>query len=296
MTGPLQRFLNVRRDEVAPLLLSAALFFCILTALQVLRPAREALGMQRGIESIRWLFMGTLVATLFVNPLFGALVSRFRRIVFIAITYIFFAANLLIFYGLLVFTPQAVGEVTGQVFYVWMSVFNLFCSMLFWALMADRYSLEQSKRLFGVIAVGGTVGAIFGSWLAATFAERIGAPALLLIAATFLVLAVLAAWGIVRIQPEVAAVGGASTGVRGGDVIGGSPWHGFKAAFKSPYLLGISGYVLVLAIVATFIYFTRCKWSRSSVRTSTCAPACLPESICTRKPLRSFCRPSSQGT
>jgi ATP:ADP antiporter, AAA family len=198
MTGVLQRVLNIRRDEVAPILLAALYFFCILTALQVLRPAREALGMQRGLEAIRWLFMGTLVVTLFVNPVFGWLVSRFRKMTFIAATYLFFAANLLVFHGLLVLAPAAVGETSGMVFYVWMSVFNLFITMVFWALMADRFSYEQSKRLFGAIAVGGTTGAIAGSSLAAIFAERLGTPALLLIAAAFLAGAVAAAFAVNR--------------------------------------------------------------------------------------------------
>jgi ATP:ADP antiporter, AAA family len=262
MTRLLQRFTNIRREEVAPILAAALYFFFILTALMVLRPAREALGMQRGIEAIRWLFMGTLVVTLLFNPVFGWLVSRFRRLVFISTTYLFFAFNLLVFYLLLVFAPQAVGETSGQVFYVWMSVFNLFITMVFWALMADRFSLEQSKRLFGVIAVGGTVGAIFGSWLAAVLAERLGTPNLLLIAIASLCLAVAAAFAVARLQPERARA--EDTGdpeeppaVDERAVIGGSAWEGFRAVFRSPYLLGISAYVLILAVMVTFVYFTR---------------------------------------
>jgi AAA family ATP:ADP antiporter len=219
----------------------------------VLRPAREALGMQRGIEAIRWLFMGTLVITAAANPLFGALVSRFRRMVFIAATHVIFAANLVMFWALLVFTPDAVGETTGMVFYVWMSVFNFFITMLFWALMADRFSLDQSKRLFGIIAAGGTLGAIFGSWLAAMLAERIGTAALLLIAALCLILAVLCAWTLVRIKRDEGASGEAVERA----VIGGSAWEGFRAALRSRYLLGISAYVLILAVMVTFLYFTR---------------------------------------
>jgi ATP:ADP antiporter, AAA family len=262
MTGILQRFTNIRREEVAPILAASLYFFFILTALMVLRPAREALGMQRGIEAIRWLFMGTLVITLFFNPVFGWLVSRFRRLVFISSTYLFFALNLLVFYLLLVLAPEAVGETSGQVFYVWMSVFNLFITMVFWALMADRFSLEQSKRLFGVIAVGGTVGAIFGSWLAAVLAERLGTPNLLLIAIVSLCLAVGTAFLVARLQPERARA--EDTGdpeeppaVDEHSVIGGSAWEGFRAVFRSPYLLGISAYVLILAVMVTFVYFTR---------------------------------------
>src|SRR5690606_9476164 len=139
-------------------------------ALMMLRPAREALGMRGGLDTVRWLFVGTAIATLLVNPVFSALVSRCRRIVFISATYLFFAASLAVFYLLIVLTPEVIGLVTGQVFYVWFSVFNLFSSMVFWALMSDRFSLEQSKRFFALIAVGGTLGAIFGPWLASVLA------------------------------------------------------------------------------------------------------------------------------
>lgn len=253
MTAFLQRTLNIRREEVAPSLVAGLLFLCVLTALMVVRPAREALGMQRGIEAIRWLFIGTVVVTLLVNPVFGWLVSRFRRLVFVNTTYLFFAAGLLAFYLLLVASPSSVGERLGQVFYVWFSVFNLFAVMLFWALMADRFSLEQSKRLFGPVAVGGTLGAIFGPWLASLLAKPLGTPALLLVAAGFLVLAALCAWWLARLEP---AKGAAGTPVES-LLIGGSAWEGFRSVFRSPYLLAICAYVLIVAVMATFLYFTR---------------------------------------
>src|SRR5690606_2998198 len=142
-TGMRQRLsalVNVRREEVVPVLLAMLFFFCILTALMVLRPARDALGMQRGIEAVRWLFMGTALVTLLVNPVFGWLVSRFSRRQFIGATYTFFALSLAAFHQLLVQAPQAVGATSGQVFYVWFSVFNMFATMLLWALMADRFT------------------------------------------------------------------------------------------------------------------------------------------------------------
>jgi ATP:ADP antiporter, AAA family len=185
MTAVLQRLFNVRRDEVAPVLLSALFFFCVLTALMVLRPAREALGMQRGIEALRWLFIGTAVVTLLVNPVFGLLVSRFRRLQFHHRHLRLLCLSLLGFYLVMVFAPEAIGVTSGQVFYVWFSVFNLFITMLFWALMADRFSLEQGKRFFPLIAVGGTLGAIFGPWLASMLAQPLGTPALLLSPSAF---------------------------------------------------------------------------------------------------------------
>ncbi len=254
----LQRFANIRRDEAGPTLVAGLFFFCVLTALMVVRPAREALGMQRGIEAIRWLFIGTVFVTLLVNPLFGLLVSRFRRLVFINATYLFFAFGLLAFYALLALAPASIGERTGQVFYVWFSVFNLFATMLFWALMADRFSLEQSKRLFGAIAVGGTLGAIFGPWLASLLARPLGTPALLLVAVAFLLLAMGAAWWLTRLRTDrLEALRSDAPASTEHAVIGGSAWEGFQAVFRSPYLLAICAYVLILAVMATFVYFTR---------------------------------------
>lgn len=250
IAGLLQRLSNVRREELGPALVAALLFFCVLTALMVVRPAREALGMQRGIEAIRWLFMGTVLVTLLVNPVFGWLVARFRRLVFVRATYLFFALGLAAFYLLLVLAPGHVGRTSGLVFYVWFSVFNLFAVMLFWALMADRFSLEQAKRLFGAVAVGGTLGAICGPWLAAQLARPLGTPALLLVASGFLVLAVGAAEWLARLRP-------AGRAAPEDAVIGGSAWEGLQAVFRSPYLLAICGYVLILAVMATFLYFTR---------------------------------------
>jgi AAA family ATP:ADP antiporter len=226
-------------------------FFCVLTALMVVRPAREALGMQRGIEAIRWLFMGTVLVTLLVNPVFGWLVGRFRRLVFVNATYLFFAFGLVAFYLLLALAPESVGQRSGQVFYVWFSVFNLFAVMLFWALMADRFPLEQAKRLFGAIAVGGTLGAICGPWLASRLAQPLGTPALLLVAAGFLVLALGAAAWLARLRPQEGQA-------RADDsLIGGGAWQGLQSVVRSPYLLAICGYVLILAVMATFLYFTR---------------------------------------
>lgn len=285
MTRLLQRFVNIEREEVVPALLAAFFFFCLLTALMLLRPVRESLGMQSGLDAVRILFYGTAVVTLLANPPFAYMVSRFPRLTFITATYLFFAASLLCFWGLLVFAPAAIGEVSGRVFYVWYSVFNLFVTMVFWGLMADRFSLPQSKRLFGVIAVGGTAGAILGPMLAALLAEPLGTASLLLISVGFLILGVITAWILARHQPDrakgltqpssvtakraeitstaekadpVARVGGnAAPPSSESAIIGGNAWAGFRAVMRSKYLLGISAYVLILAVVSTFLYFTR---------------------------------------
>ena len=255
MRGLLSTFTNIRKHEILPTFVAGLFFFCVLTALMVVRPAREALGMSRGIEAIRWLFIGTVVVTLAVNPMFGLLVSRFRRMTFIASTYFFFAIGLLVFYALLVWTPTHIGQTSGQIFYIWFSVFNLFATMLFWALMTDRFTPEQSERLFGAVALGGTLGAIFGPWLASLLAKPFGTPFLLLVAAGFLILAVFSAWWLTWIRDEQHAESQLQSTSH--SLIGGSPWAGCLAVLKSPYLMGISIYVLIVAVMATLIYFTR---------------------------------------
>jgi AAA family ATP:ADP antiporter len=144
-----------------------------------------------------------------------------------------------------------------------MSVFNLFVTMIFWALMADRFSYDRSKRLFGAIAVGGTVGAIVGSGQAWVLAERIGTPALLVIAAAFLAVAVAAAFAVNRMtapwhQTDSGTLAAAAAAAAAQDgVIGGSAWDGLRSILRSNYLLGISAYILILAVLVTFVYFTR---------------------------------------
>lgn len=258
MSNPFAKLFNIHRDEIIPVMLAVFFFFCVLTALMVLRPAREALGIQGGIDTVRWLFIGTAVITLLVNPVFGLLVSRLRRLTFITTTYAFFGISLMTFYLVMTQAPSVIGVTTGQIFYVWFSVFNLFITMVFWAVMADRFTLDQGKRFFGVIAVGGTCGAIFGPWLSSVLAEPLGTAALLLVSTGFLALALVACWATTYIKPDrVRRIHDTRPAIDERELIGGRAWEGFRAVFRSRYLLGIATYVIILAIVVTFIYFTR---------------------------------------
>src|SRR5690606_16386529 len=200
MRGRLADLFNLRRGELAPVLVAAAFFFCILTALMMLRGAPEAPGMHGGIDCVRCQFLRAAVLSLAVNPLFGGLVARLRPLHFFSAPYAFSALSLAGFWALLVFAPGAVGTRSGRVFFVWFSVFNLFVTMVFWALLADRFSSDQGRRLFALVAVGGTLGAIFGPWLASRLAEPLGTPSLLLVAAGFLLLAILLAWVLVHVR------------------------------------------------------------------------------------------------
>jgi AAA family ATP:ADP antiporter len=257
--NPLQALFNVRRAEIGPVLIAALFFFFVLTALMLLRPARDALGLAHGIENVRSLIIVTAVVTLAVNPLFGWVVSRLRRLHVIGATYGFILLTLVGFWCLMRFTPSAVSQASSQVFYIWFNVFNLFVTMVFWAVLADRFSSDQGQRFFSLIAIGGTLGAIFGPWLTSQLAEALGTSSLLMLAGGFLLLGMLAAWLLLRTAPDRSTETRAapSTLTSDSERIGGSAWAGIGSLVRSPYLLGVAGYVTLTAVMSTFVYFTR---------------------------------------
>jgi len=233
------------------MLLSAAYFFLVLTSFYIIRPIREEMGVAGGVENLAWLYTGTLVGTLMAHPLFTWLVARYPRKAFIPIAYRFFIANLFIFFLLLRTTSGEAYVWVGRIFFNWTSVFNLFVVSVFWAFMADIYRSEQSKRLFGFIATGGTIGAILGSGMTALLAHGLGVVNLLLVSALFLELAVRC---VRRLGRSVTDLG---IGAREdeNEPIGGSVLAGVSGVAKSPYLLGIILFVLLFTITSTTLYF-----------------------------------------
>ena len=191
----LRRFVDVRATEIGALALSFVYFFFVMSAWFVLRPIRDEVAAASGVSKLPWLFMGTLLATFAFNPLFSAFVVRFRVRQFIALTYHFFVANLLMFYVFMRLAGAVEGSAAdvwmGRVFYVWTSVFNMFVISIFWSFMADVFTSDQAKRLFGFIGVGGTLGSIAGSAFTAQMAPRIGTVNLLLVSAVLIEIAII---------------------------------------------------------------------------------------------------------
>ena len=157
--GFLTRLVSVEEDEVAPMLWAGLYFFLLLAAYFVIRPIRDEMGVAGGVRNLPWLFLGTLVGMLLIHPLFTTLVSRLPRRLFIPLSYGFFAINLVFFWLLFRYLSSAESVWVGRIFFVWASVFNLFVVSIFWSLMTDLFRPEQAKRLFGFVAVGGTMGA-----------------------------------------------------------------------------------------------------------------------------------------
>lgn len=248
----LRRAVDVKPAETRPMLLACAYFFFLLTSYFILRPVRDAMGVAAGVFGLPWLFAGTLSAMLLCSPLFSALVVRFPVKRCIAITYHFFAFNLVLFYLLTRVLTGGAEAWLGRVFFVWTSVFNLYIVSIFWALMADSFRSEQAKRLFGFIGVGGTVGSIVGSAITALLARQLGTAPLLLISAALLEVTA-------RIAAAFPSGGGRPQDVfadaNASAPIGGSLWAGISHLSRSPYLMGIAGFIVLYTFGSTVLYF-----------------------------------------
>ena len=248
----LRRVMDVQPGEVRALAWSWLYIFCVLCAYYIIRPIRDDMGVASGVETLPWLFTGSLLGMMLVNPPFAALVARLSRVRFISLAYGFFVANLLLFFLLLQVATPAQNIWVGRIFFIWTSVFNLFVVSIFWALMVDVFDAEQGKRLFGVIAAGATLGSILGSSLTASLARHVEPTYLLLGSAFLLETAVLSVRRLSRLS-EALRLRPAARGEEG--PIGGGVLSGFTHAFRSRYLLNISLYMLLYSVTSTFLYF-----------------------------------------
>jgi AAA family ATP:ADP antiporter len=245
----LSRLADIRGVELGAVCWSFLYFFCLLCGYYVLRPVRDEMGIQAGLGNLAWLFTATFVAMLAAIPVFGWVASRFPRRRFLPYVYLFFVANLLIFFML--FRQQIALAATTKAFFVWVSVFNLFVVSVFWSFMADLYRTEQARRLYGLIAAGGSAGAVTGPALTTVLAVPFGPVNLLLVSAALLLLAVfcilrLTAWASTHVPGQQA---------REEAPVGGGMFDGITLVARSPYLLGICAYVVLYSVLSTFLYF-----------------------------------------
>ncbi|HWH79274.1 MAG TPA: MFS transporter, partial [Candidatus Binatus sp.] len=252
--------IDVRAAETRALGWSWLYIFSVLFAYYILRPIRDEMGVAGGVENLPWLFTGTLLGMMAVNPPFAALVARLPRVKFISLAYRFFAVNLLFFVLLLHFSSTTQNLWIGRIFFIWTSVFNLFVVSVFWAMMVDVFDTEQSKRLFGFIAAGATVGGIVGSSLTAALAKQIPAAYLLLVSAALLEVAVFC----VRRLSRLASALSQRPNTRSDEApVGGSVFAGIAHALRSPYLLNVSLFLLLFSITSTFLYFQQTEIAKT---------------------------------
>lgn len=247
------RFVHVEPQEMRPLAWSFAYFFCLLCGYYILRPVRDEMAIEGGIKNLPWMMTGTFLALVAATPLFGWLSARCSRYRLLLTVYTFFISNLALFY--LLMTAQHHMEWVARGFFVWLSVFNLFVVSVFWSFMADLFTPEQGKRLFSMVAAGGSTGALFGPLLTTGLTYLFPVPVLMLASALFLVACLgcitkLEGWGHERTP---------SHEENAGDPLGGSLLSGIRLTVSSPYLLGICGYLFLLTATATFLYFEQTR-------------------------------------
>jgi len=253
----LRRVIPATPQEQRAALWSFVYFFALLASYYVLRPIRDQMGIAGGVKNLPWLFTATFITLLIAQPVYGALVARLPRTKFIPVVYHFFVVNLLVFWVLLNGVSNT--AVVARIFFVWLSVFNLFAVAVFWSVMADLFTSEQGKRLFGFIGAGGTAGALLGPTITIWLSVPLGPVNLMLVAAALLEAAVFC---VHRIEhARLGPVGPQESE----QTIGGGALAAIPALARSPYLMGVGLWVALLSYAATIVYFEQAQLVSASV-------------------------------
>ncbi len=248
LVARLASVVRLRPGEGAALALSFAYFFLLLAGYYTIRPLRDSLAAGLGSEHIKYLSTSVFFVMLAIAPVFGWLVARVRRRVLVPSIYAFFALQLFGLALLLEAHPHDPNVARG--FYVWVTVFNYFVVAVFWSFMADVWREEQGRRLFGVIASGGSLGGLTGPWLTGALVEQVGNHGIALLACGFLTATLVA---IVLLERHVQR-DGAGAGLRSDEPVGGAILAGLTRLARTPFLLGIASIVGIGALLGMFVY------------------------------------------
>lgn len=238
---------RVHRGEWPALLVSLAYFFCVLTAYYVVRPVREQLSAAVGSTQLPWFYAATFVATLLLTPVFGWLVSRWPRRIMVPVVYGFFIACLLGFMPLFTNEGLLTPRQLGVVFFVWVSVFNLFVVSVFWIFMSDIWDPAQARRLFPLIAFAGTAGAIAGPAITRGVVGVIGVAPLLAVSATLLGIAAACAVVLGRWAREIHSDAHDAP-------LGGGMLDGLRQIIASPFMRNMAFLLLLADGIGTVNY------------------------------------------
>src|SRR6266478_568774 len=257
------KIVDVKPNEVRALWLGFILFFVVLAGYYVIRPIRDNIGATQ-FENLWWMFTVVLIVMIIANALFSAIVSRMSRRRFIPIAYRFFILNLIIFFVLMQYMPPGKQPWVDGCFFVWVSVFNLFATAVFWGFMTDIFTNEQGKRLFGFIAVGGSLGGMLGPLITASLVHRVSTGVLLLICAGMLEVA---AQSIRFFPAEFRRHDSRSAGdtAAAEKPIGGNFWDGVTHICKSPYLFGLFLLILLYTLTSTWTYFQQSELTKVGI-------------------------------
>ena len=251
--GTIQAITGADAAEVRPLGWSFLYFFCLLCGYYILRPVRDEMAIEGGVQHLPWMMTATFVTLLVATPLFGYVSARIPRDRLLLAVYAFFASHLVGFFVLM--SSHVTPHWIARVFFVWLSVFNLFVVSVFWSFMADIFRPEQGTRLFSIIAAGGSTGAMVGPLVTTGLTYVIPIPGLMLVSAALLGVC----WWCIRALDLWSEQHGGQVVDRPGRVMGGSMWAGIRLTLSSPYLLGICAYLFVLTTTATFLYLEQTR-------------------------------------
>ncbi|WP_162273986.1 NTP/NDP exchange transporter [Mariniblastus fucicola] len=253
-----QRLIGDMTDYERSILRHGAVwFFLILFSYYILRPIREQIGSTYGIENLSWLFWATFVVMLIAIPLYSLLVGKFHRRILVPSIYAIFIGCLIVFWLAMRSLPESYQIWVARAFFVWISVYGLFIVSFFWSVAGDMLSTAQGRRIFGIMAGGGTIGGLVGSQVAATLVGRIGVANLLLIPVILLVAALFIYFSMERSFKR--AGDSKKKDLGSGNATGGNPFAGFTAVFKSRYLFAICMFGIFLATCGTAVYFQQAE-------------------------------------
>jgi len=253
LTRLIRAMTRVEPNEIQATALSFAFVFVLMTAYFILRPVRDSLSSNWTDAQLSWLWTSTFFISVIAVSLYGAVISRIRMRVIVPSMYAFFAATFVAFY----IAGKTLGDndLVNRAYYVWLSVFSLYHLSVFWTFMSGLYNKEQAKRLFAIIAMGATAGAIAGPFFATLFAQKIGNLNLLLIAALLLLLPITFIGRLERLRISDLGNSDAQTNLAGGRELSANPFSGFKTFVSNPYLLAIGLFIVLYVVMNTFIYF-----------------------------------------
>ena len=247
---------NAHADEGSGLTLSTLAFFLVMAGYYMIRPVRDQLGGAVGSQSLPLFYAVTFGVMLALTPVFGWLVARVSRRRLLAWSYSFFIVCLLAFVPAFVAQDRIGARLLGVVFYVWVSVFNLFVVSLFWSFMADIFASQQARRVFPLIALGGMAGAIFGPLLTRLLVRVLGVAPVLAVSATTLGLALV-------LLLRLSARDEQTSDSRAAQGTGGSLWAGIRELWSRPFLRYMAMLMLLGDGIGTLAYALMADYAKA---------------------------------
>ena len=243
---------KIKEREVKAVVFSFLFVVILMSAYYILRPVRDAMASDWTDAEVSWLWTLNFFISTVIVALYGIMVSKFRFRLLVPAMYGIFAGSFIIFYVLGSIYEDRI--LIDKAFYVWVSVFSLFHISVFWSFMSELFSKEQSSRLFGVIAVGASVGGLIGPSITAIFSVSLGTDKLMLIASTMLLIPIPIIFFLQSLKTKELNNEVLNTPISN-QSIGGNPLAGFKMFFLNPYLLSIGVFILLYTGISSFVYF-----------------------------------------